>query len=88
MRLVNKVQPLLKIYDEKRNELVKEFGEEPDKDGNIKVSDPEKFKLFSAKMKELLEVDEDIDWTPIKIEELGNVEIAPKLLLNFLFENV
>lgn len=85
MRLVNKLDPIYKSYDEKRNELVKEFGDE-DKDGNIAVKDPAKVKLFFAKLAELLAVEEELDFTPFKIEELGDISVEPKLISNFLFE--
>ena len=86
-RLVNKLQPELTLYDAKRNELVKEFGDAPDEKGNIKVTDPEKLKLFMVKLQELLSVDIDIDFEKIKIDTLGELSIEPKLLLlDFIFE--
>jgi len=85
MRLVNKLDPVYKSYDDKRNELVKEFGDE-DKDGNIAVKDPKKIKLFFAKLAELLAIEEEIDFTPFKIDELGDINVEPKLISNFLFE--
>ncbi|MEI6532483.1 MAG: hypothetical protein WCO06_01445 [Candidatus Roizmanbacteria bacterium] len=86
-RLVSKLQPYLTIYEAKRNELVKEFGEAPDKEGNVKVKDPEKLKQFMAKFSELLSEDIDIDFEKIKIDTLGDMSIEPKLLLiDFIFE--
>lgn len=84
-RLVDKLNPILTSYDEKRNELVKEFGEEGE-NGAIQVTDPEKLKLFTEKFAELLEVEEEIDFEPIKIEEVGNVELEAKNLVGFIFE--
>jgi hypothetical protein len=86
MRLVNKLDPILKVYDEKRNELVKEFGEPVDEQGNKKVTDPAKLKLFAEKLGELLKTEENIDFDLLKIEDLGDVKIEPKLLIPFLFE--
>ena len=84
-KLVNKLQPSLSIYEENRNKLIKEYGTEQE-DGNIAVKDPEKLKLFAVELGKLLEVEESVEFEKIKIEDLGEIEIAPNLLVNFLFE--
>ncbi len=85
-RLVDKLNPILKAYEDKRNELVKEFGEQ-NEDGSFQVKDGAKVKEYITKLTELLEVEEEIDWfEPIKIEELGDVQIEPKNITNFVFE--
>ena len=85
MRLVNKLNPIYTIYEEKRNALVKEYADAPDEQGNVRVTDPEKLKLFSEKLKELLETTDDVDFEPISVTELGNVEVESKLLVPFIF---
>jgi hypothetical protein len=85
MRLVNRLDPILKSYDEKRNELVKEYGDQQE-DGNIAVKDPEKTKLFMDKLKDLLSIEEEVEFTPFNIDDLGDVKVETKLLINFLFE--
>ena len=85
-RLVSKLQPELNLYDTKRNELVKEFGDAPQEDGTIKVTDPEKLAEFTKKLQELLDVECEIDFEKIKIDDIPNVEVSPKLLVNFIFE--
>lgn len=82
-RLVDKLNPILEAYNTKKNELIKEYGTETD--GKITVTDPEKFKLFIEKHTELVEVDEEIDFEPLKLEELGDVKIAPEKLASFMF---
>jgi len=84
-RLVNKLAPILTTYNEKRNELVKEFGEVQE-DKNIKVTE-EKLKPFLEKLNEVLEVEEEIDFELINIEDLGDVVIAPKDLVEWIFIN-
>lgn len=85
-RLVNKLEPVLKAYGEKKDDLVREFGElQPD--GESKVTDPEKLKLFADKLAELLSTEDEVDFEPIKVDDLGNVEIAPKLLVPFVFND-
>lgn len=85
-RLMDRLQPIFKTYDAKRNELVLEFADAPDKEGNQKVTDPEKLKLFYEKLKELLESEEEIEWEKLKVEDLGDVPVAPKLLVPLIFE--
>ena len=88
-RLVDKLAPILKAYDEKRNELISELGSEETNEKGEKVKsikDPEKVKVFMEKIIELTNVEEDIDFTPIKISELGEVSIAPKDFINWMFE--
>ena len=85
MRLIDKLQPELKIYDDKRNELVKEFGTKQE-NGDMKVEDPKKLEEFSKKMVELWDVEVDVDFDKLKIDEMGDVNIAPKDLVSFIFE--
>lgn len=83
-RLVDRLNPILKTYDEKRTELVNEFGEKDDK-GDVSVKDPEKLKLFLEKFNELISVEEEVEFEPIKIKELGDVVIPAKDLVDFVF---
>ena len=86
-RLGDKLEPILKAYNEKRNELVKEFGELDEKTQNWNVSDPEKLKLFIVKMKELLDTEEDLEFEKVKISELGDDTILPaKDIIGWIFE--
>lgn len=84
MRLINKLQSELTIYDTKRNELIKEFGE-VNEEGNYSVKDPEKIKEFTEKIKEVLEVEIEIDFEPIDVEMLGDLQVEPRLLTPFIF---
>lgn len=88
MRLANKVQPMLEVYSEKRNALIKELGaENPDKTFSIPPTDTEKMKEFATKLTDLLSIEEEIEWfTPIKLSELGEIVIPAKNLVNFMFE--
>jgi hypothetical protein len=81
-KLINKSQPDLTIYEEKRVALVKEFGIEDPETKNTTVQ-PDKLEEFQAKIKELLEVETDInfadgkDFEKISIASLGNVQVTP-----------
>ena len=84
-KLIVSIQPDLKIFEDKRNELVKEYGGVPDEAGMIKVTDPEKLKVFMEKVSELVSIEVEIDFEPIKIQELGDIVLAPKDLVPFMF---
>ena len=93
MRLANKLDPILKSFNESKDALVKEFGE-PKKDGveingeaqNYSVTDPTKLVQYVAKLGELLDTKESVEFTPIKVEDLGDVVLEAKLLVPFIFE--
>ncbi len=85
-RLVNKLNGPLEEYNKKRNDLIKEYGEEDPETKNWSVKDAEKLKLFVDKITELLSVEEEIEWfEPISISDLGSAEIAPKDLIEWIF---
>lgn len=83
-RLVNKLQPEIDTFDKKRNELIMELGtKNEDETTSVK---PDKLKEFTEKYNELLDIDVEIDWfTPIKIEELGDISIEVKNLPDWIF---
>lgn len=84
-RIADKLEPILKTYNEKRNDLVKEYGTKDEDSDVISVKDPENLKLFVEKLNEILEVEEEVDITPIPSEMLGDTEVEPKHLVDFIF---
>lgn len=84
-KIINALQPDLKIYDEKRGELIKEYGTEKE-DGKFNVP-KENWEEFAKKTNELLAVEIEDNWGKIKIEELEDIKIEPKLLLDFVFND-
>lgn len=84
MRLVNKLQPILNDYDAKRLSFIKELGTN-NEDGSISVKE-DKLPEFQDKLKELLSIEEEIDFIPFNIDEIGNSNIETKLLVSWLFE--
>lgn len=88
-RLIDKLQPILKTYDEKRNELIKEFGEEYINEKEEKVfgvKDPEKMKIFFEKLNELLVVEEEIDFEKVSVDSLDGVKLEVNKIVDFIFE--
>lgn len=83
-RLSDKLDPIIKSYEEKRTSAVMSYGE-PQEDGSTKVTEPEKTKDFLATLNELLEIEEEIDFEPISIGELGDQKISPKEMISWVF---
>lgn len=87
-RIIKKLAPEIQAYEEKKNELLKELGT-PGEEKENRISytfTPENAKTYTEKMKELLEVDVNLDFNKIKISELGEATIAPMHLADWLFE--
>ena len=85
-RLVNKLDPILTTFNEKKNDLIKEHGELDEETKNIQVKDPEKLKLYFAKLTDLLAVQEEVEFEKIKIDDLGDVKLEAKNIVDFIFE--
>lgn len=85
-KLVIKLQPDLKIYDEKRVELLKEYGTE--NDNHAWTIKPENLVKFQEELGKLLDIDvdlklgEDKPFDKIKIEDLGAIEIESSVLVS------
>jgi hypothetical protein len=84
-RLGDKLNSILKSYNEQRNEIIKEFADVSE-DGEYKIIDLEKLKEAEAKITELLAVEEEIDFEPIDIESLGEIVVQPKLIIPWIFK--
>jgi hypothetical protein len=84
-RINDKLTPITKSYEEKRLELVREFGTKQPESEDIKVTDPEKLTIFYQKLSEVLKVEEDVDFEQIKISDLGDITVPPKDLVAFIF---
>lgn len=84
-KLVNsQIERELKIYNEQREKLVIEFGTKSD-DGTTQVKDPKDLKKFMEKLNLLLDLEVELKWDPINIEDLGDVKIEPRHLPGWLF---
>ena len=91
-KLINKIQPDLKIYEEKRMDLFKEYGilDEEKQVYNLK---PENIEKFSEDLKTLLDTDIEVDFGEgkelerISIASLGDVQVTSQDLikLDWLF---
>lgn len=86
VKLVKLIQPELKHYEESRQALIEQYGEErPATPEEIEqgmhspvtvVSEPEQTKLFLADHKALLEVEVELPWKPIKLSALKHADLS------------
>lgn len=78
-KLVKALDKELSDIEEARISLVQKYGE-TDAEGNIQVT-PEAMIAFTTEFNELLSEEVEIDFEPIDIEALGDIELTTKQLL-------
>jgi len=77
--LVKAINEPLAAFDETKNTLLKEVGEEQaDKPGEYKINDMQR---WQAEITALLDQEVDLSVPPIKVSELNNVSVEPRHLL-------
>lgn len=79
-KLVNQIQPDLSSYEENRVKLVKEYGILDEK-GDLKVSN-DNIQKFTEELTKLTEIDVNVDFEKIKVEDLGQINIEPQELVH------
>ena len=84
-RAARPIQIELQSYEQQRVALVRRLGEE--KNGQVTVP-PEKFEEFNVEHQTLLDVEMELDITPLNPAILGEVPVKPAdlMALRFLFE--
>jgi lipoate-protein ligase A len=87
-KLALALNPELENYEKRRVELVKEYGEEITKeDGTTEFKvKQENLELFVEDLAKLHAVEIDLDFTKLKIEDFGNVEIEAANLPLWILE--
>jgi len=83
-RLVDKLNPIIASYNVKRDELIKKYGTKT-KDGVYTVKDKDKLIKFREQEEILGNLEEDIEFTPISISDLGDIKISPAFLISWVF---
>ena len=85
-RIVDKLAPDLKNYHKQRQELLEKYGKKEEKEGKIFYSfEADKAETFTKEIEDLLSLEIDVDFEPINITEIGDMEIEPKLLIPWVF---
>jgi hypothetical protein len=75
------------LFYEKRNEIVKELGEEAKFGYRIPKDDGEALALYQEQVNELVEIEEEVQIRLIELGELGAAKLAPRVfrLFDFMF---
>lgn len=81
-KLLRKVETELNSFDETRMKLIVKHSTEKDEKGNPKVDETTNRYMvdedaFGKEFMELCEEEVDIEFTPIKLEALGDVKLKP-----------
>ena|SRR3990167_697517 len=85
-KLVNgQISSELKAYNEARNKLIADLGEKDPKSDNIQVK-PENIQEFREKITELLAEEVELNFEPIDLAELGDIQIEPRQIVEFIFK--
>lgn len=76
-RLKNKLQEYIDFQSEEEERIAADHGGQVAENGMILIADPEKRKDFNKAIRELREMEIELDYTPIAI----SIEANPKILL-------
>jgi len=85
-KITKKLQEVVDIYEESRKKIIEEYCEK-DEEGNVITQEdgtattPEPEKLNKA-MEELLVITSKIDAEQLELEDLGKIQIEPRVLVN------
>ena len=86
VKIMRKFNEELKMLEEERQKLINKYGKE--KDGTVTVSDENK-DTFLREFSDLMETQIDVDWEPISVDALGEIElsVAEITKIQFLFRD-
>lgn len=86
-RLLREVDAELAIFEKGRNKLVIEFGAKNEETDETRVT-PENIAKFTEEYSKLEDIDVELQFAEkIKIEDLGTIDIEPKNLITWLFQD-
>jgi hypothetical protein len=83
-RITDKVYHELDLFYKQRKEIIEKYQTEEGEKG--KKIPKEYVEKADKEINELAEIEIEIDINKIKIEDLGEVNIEPELLLSYIFE--
>ncbi len=87
-RLATEVDQELRVYDEKRREIILSVGKKDETTGDTSIdpADTKAIEKFQKDLEALWDIEVDIKFaSKINIADLGSVEIEPKNLPEWLF---
>jgi hypothetical protein len=85
-RIVNKLSPEIKIFNYSVSKLLQKYGkEDTERKGNYTIK-KENVEAFNKEFEEIGNTEIKLDFEKIKVEDLGDVTIKPKLLVDWMFD--
>lgn len=86
VKIMKKFNDELKILEDERQKLINKYGEEKENAVTVKNENKE---TFLKEFTELLETQIEVDWEPISVDSLGQVElsVAEITKIQFLFRD-
>ncbi len=82
----NTFLPELKTFSAKRSELLKKYGTQQDPKKDVWSIEGENTAKFFEEIEQLLDIEIEIEWTKINIDDLVGIKIKPKFIVPFLFK--
>lgn len=86
VKIMRKFNDELKILEDERQKMINKYGKE--REGTVIVEEHNR-ELFLKEFGDLLETQLDVDWDPISVDSLGDVElsVAEITKIQFLFRD-
>lgn len=87
-KLMQSIEKETTIFDTLRKNLINEYGERSKEDPNSFTIPQDKVEKFNSEISELLDQEVSIEFNKISLDDIKNIEIAPKYLyfLDWLIE--
>ena len=83
-RLVDKLKPVLEIYNEQKDKLITKYGEK-DKDKHFINEKSPRWAEYMAEYTKLVEVEEDIKYEKLSLSALDGLKVLPTDISDFVF---
>jgi hypothetical protein len=81
-KVLKKISNELVFFEEEKNKLIRTYGTENVEKNVIEVTDPKKIPDFTEKVKELLDIDVDLEFEKIDLALLEGKELSPADMIN------
>ncbi len=80
-KLLKRLSEEMKMLEENRIKLVKKYGEEDEETKQLSVP-PEKTQEFYNEFNELMQIEIDVDFEPVPLEQFGDIEMSASDVIN------
>lgn len=82
-KLSGLLKPIVQRFNETKDSLIiNEFGEQDSEKPNMYKLKQDKVKEFTEELQKLLDIEEEVIFTPFKVSDFGNLEVEPSVIIN------